>query len=69
MDSRILDAAQDVIGDDVPRYTDNEKISEPLVEDQLDRDAGVATSKNDCKRVLAGDGELVPEASALVGMP
>ena len=68
MDSRILDAAQDVIGNDIPRYPNNEKISDPLIEDQLDRDAGVATSKNGCKRMLAGD-ELVPQAGALVSVP
>jgi hypothetical protein len=52
---QILDAAQNLIGNDVPRYANNEKIPEPLVEDQLDRYAGVTASKNDCKRMLAVD--------------
>jgi hypothetical protein len=68
VDSGILDAAQDVIGNDVPRDANNEKVPEPLVEDQLDRDARVAATKNDCKRMLAGD-ELVPQAGALVSVP
>jgi len=68
VDSRILDATQDIVSNDVPRYANNERIPEPLVEDQLDRDAGVTASKNDCKWMLAGD-ELVPKAGALVSVP
>jgi len=68
VDSRILDAVQDVIGNDVPGYANNEEISEPLVEDQFDRDAGITASKYDCIRMLAGD-ELVPQAGILVSVP
>ena len=65
---RVLNAAQGMVVDQVARGANNEKIPEPLVEDQLDRDAGVTASKNGCEWMLAGD-KLVPQAGALVSAP
>jgi hypothetical protein len=38
---------------DVSRYANDEQISESLVENQLGRNPGIGTTKNNCKRLLA----------------
>ena len=52
MIDRVLDATQAFIIDYVSRHSNDEQIAEPLVEDDLGRNARVRATDNDGERML-----------------
>jgi len=63
----VLDAAQYLRPDGVPRGTDHEQVTQPLVEDDLSGQSGVRAAEDHCERGLrAGQGG--PVLGVLVGM-
>jgi hypothetical protein len=65
---RVVDAAQALAADDVPRHAHDEQVVHALAEHHLHGDSGVGAAEDDAERPLLGAARRLPGAEVQVEM-